>query len=210
MAEEKRVPRCARDDDLSNAELMRALENAFAGCDHETVQHCLRVGTSASLVMEEYMRRYNPDVDYSPAVLGWAGTLHDVGKSRVPLRIIMKPEKLTEEERTIIMKHTAFGAQILENLFGGRNRVMRQCAHDVALYHHERFDGRGYPYHLAGEEIPLSAQLVGLADCFDALLSARTYKAALEPGVAFDMIMRGECGNFSKEVLSCLPVLLTK
>lgn len=188
--------------------ILLSLSLALGRCDMDTMQHCLRVGSNAKLVMEEYQRKYSPTVDYSPQILQWAATLHDVGKSRVPTKIIMKPTQLTPEERVIMMKHAAYGEQILSELFDPTKKVMMKCAHDVILYHHERYDGQGYPNHLVGDEIPLSAQLVGLADCYDALISARVYKAALLPEVAYRMIMDGECGMFSEQVLSCLPVLL--
>lgn len=195
-----------------NAErsILMSLSLALEKCDMDTMQHCLRVGTNAKLVMEEYLRRYSPKLDYSPLILQWAATMHDVGKSRVPLKILMKPTKFTPEERVIMMKHAAFGEQILSELFDPNNKVMMKCAHDAILYHHERYDGNGYPYHLAGEEIPLAAQMVGLADCYDALISARPYKPSYLPERAYNMIMNGECGAFSDEILSCLPVLMPK
>ena len=190
--------------------ILLSLSLALQKCDMDTMQHCLRVGSNAKIVMEEYQRLYAPEVDYSPLILQWAATMHDVGKSRVPLRIIVKPTKLTPEERVTMMKHAAFGEQILTELFDPKNKIMMKCAHDAILYHHERYDGKGYPYCLAGDEIPLAAQITGLADCYDALISARPYKPSFRPEKAYQMIMNGECGAFSDKILSCLPVLLGK
>ena len=194
----------------ANDSILLSLSLALERCDPDTIGHCLRVGSGARLVMAEYLRRYSPDLDYSLEVLGWAATLHDVGKSRVPLKIIMKPTKLTEDEFVTMRKHTIFGEQIVSELFDPNHQIMMKCAHDVILYHHERYDGYGYPSRLSGDEIPLSAQIVGLADCYDALVSPRAYKPAFTPEVSYDMIMNGKCGSFSKEILSCLPVLLPK
>lgn len=187
--------------------ILLSLSLVLAQCDPDTAGHCLRVGEGAKLVMEEYVRLFSPDLEYGPLVMQWAATLHDIGKAKVPLRIIMKPTKLSNEEFVTMRKHTIFGEQMLSEYFDPKNRTMMKCAHDSILYHHERIDGYGYPSKLFGEEIPLSAQFTGLADCFDALVSVRAYKPAFSVEKACEMILNGECGKFSPELLACLPAL---
>ena len=188
--------------------VLLSLSLALEKCDMDTVQHSLRVGIGAKMIMEEYLRKYSPTLDYSPQILQWAATLHDIGKSRVPVKVLLKPSSLTLREFEIIMKHTVYGEDILNELFDPKEERLMNCAHQVILLHHERYDGRGYPNHLKGEEIPLAAQFVGIADAFDALISTRVYKSAIQPARAYRMVMDGECGKFSEQLLSCLPCLL--
>lgn len=133
-----------------------------------------------------------------------ASSLHDIGKMAVPDEIINKPGKLTAEEFEIMKTHSAQGAKMLEGLSEYRDERLIKFAHDICLYHHERYDGKGYPVGLKGEEIPIWAQIVSVADVFDALISERVYKAAYSPEKALDMIVHGECGLFNPLIVQCL------
>lgn len=133
-----------------------------------------------------------------------ASSLHDIGKMSIPDEIINKPGKLTAEEFEIMKTHSAIGAQMLESLTEYKDERLIKFAHDICLYHHERYDGRGYPEGLKGDEIPIWAQIVSVADVFDALISERVYKAAYTPEKALDMIIGGECGVFNPLIIQCL------
>lgn len=133
-----------------------------------------------------------------------AASLHDIGKISIPEEILNKPGKLTVEEFEIMKGHSAIGAEILEEASQSREDSFLQLAHDICRWHHERYDGNGYPDGLKGEEIPIAAQVVSLADVYDALTSKRVYKEAYTHEKAMEMIMNGECGVFNPLLLQCL------
>lgn len=130
-----------------------------------------------------------------------ASLLHDIGKITVPAHILNKPGRLTKEEFEVVKTHSEAGAQIIEETRIGGEDAFVQAAIDICRYHHERYDGTGYPYGLKGDEIPLSAQVVSLVDVFDALISDRAYKSACSVYEAKEIILSGGCGTFN-------PVLL--
>ena len=134
-----------------------------------------------------------------------ASSLHDIGKSRIPKSILDFPGKLSPVEYDIVKKHTVFGAEMIEGCtFDPEAEHIKKYAVEIAKYHHERYDGTGYPEGLKGEEIPLSAQVVALADSYDALTSNRSYKDAFSQDVAIQMISSGMCGVFHEELIECL------
>ena len=133
-----------------------------------------------------------------------ASALHDIGKIGIDEKILNKPGKLTPEEFEVIKTHSMLGAQILYDLDNFSEQPLLQTAYEIARWHHERWDGRGYPDGLKGDEIPISAQLVSLADVYDALTSERCYKKAFSHEKAMQMILNGECGAFNPLLLQCL------
>ena len=130
-----------------------------------------------------------------------ASPLHDIGKISIPNEILNKPGKLTEEEKRIMQDHAVIGAKMLENLLFYKNEPLVKYAREICHYHHERYDGHGYPKGLKSDDIPLEAQVVGLADAYDALISERPYKRKTNHGEAVRMIVNGECGSFSPKVI---------
>lgn len=129
-------------------------------------------------------------------------TIHDIGKLFTPYEILNKKGKLTKDEMDIIKKHPLNGANMALKLPKcGKASKLVQYAYNICLYHHERYDGQGYPKGLIGDEIPLEAQVVGLADAYDALISERPYKRKINHGEAVRMIVNGECGSFSPKVI---------
>ena len=132
-----------------------------------------------------------------------ASALHDVGKIAISDSILLKPGRLTKEEFDVMKTHTTEGSAIIEHIKGIGTNEYEKVSYEIARYHHERFDGRGYPDGLVGDEIPISAQIVSIADVYDALVSKRCYKDAYGKGEAFRMIMAGECGVFSEKILTC-------
>ena len=133
-----------------------------------------------------------------------ASALHDIGKIGIDEKILNKPGKLTPEEFEVIKTHSMLGARILYDLDNFSEQPLLQTAYEIARWHHERWDGRGYPDELKGDEIPISAQLVSLADVYDALTSERCYKKAFSHEKAMQMILNGECGAFNPLLLQCL------
>ena len=133
-----------------------------------------------------------------------ASALHDIGKIGIDEKILNKPGKLTPEEFEVMKTHSMLGAKMLHDLDNFAEQPLLQTAYEIARWHHERWDGRGYPDGLKGDEIPISAQLVSLADVYDALTSERCYKKAFSHEKAVQMIRNGECGAFNPLLLQCL------
>lgn len=133
-----------------------------------------------------------------------ASSLHDIGKISVPDHILNKPGRLTPEEFEIMKNHSVAGASMLEELTAYQDEPLVKIAYQICRWHHERYDGKGYPDGLKGEEIPISAQIVALADVYDALTSERVYKKAFSHEKSVEMIMNGECGCFNPILLECL------
>ena len=134
-----------------------------------------------------------------------ASSLHDIGKSKIPKSILDFPGKLSPLEYDIVKKHSIFGEEIIKNSdFSSVGSEIKQYAAEIARYHHERYDGTGYPDGLKGDEIPLSAQVVSLADSYDALTSDRSYKDAFSQDVAIQMISSGMCGIFNEKLIDAL------
>ena len=138
-----------------------------------------------------------------------ASALHDIGKIGIDEKILNKPGKLTPEEFEVIKTHSMLGAEMLHQLENFNEQPLLQTAYEIARWHHERWDGRGYPDGLKGDEIPISAQLVALADVYDALTSERCYKKAFSHEKAVQMILNGECGAFNPLLLQCLTDMQT-
>ena len=171
----------------------------------ESGQHILRIRQFTRILLEEVVRscpEYQLDMTAVP-IIASAAALHDIGKIAIPDAILMKPGPLTAEEREIMKTHAITGCHILDSLGNVGNPEYLRYAHNICHYHHERWDGGGYPEGLAGDEIPICAQVVGLADAYDALTSKRVYKDAYSFSRAVNMILKGECGAFSPQLLEC-------
>ena len=151
----------------------------------------------------EFSSRYSITAEQQD-MIPLASALHDIGKIGIDEKILNKPGKLTPEEFKVIQNHSMLGAKMLHDLDGFAEQPLLQTAYEIARWHHERWDGRGYPDGLKGDEIPISAQLVSLADVYDALTSERCYKKAFSHEKAVQMILNGECGAFNPLLLQCL------
>lgn len=187
----------------THLELIQRLGRAAEFKDNETGLHVMRMShVSGRLALQLGMDAY-----YSEQLIH-AAPMHDIGKIGIPDYVLLKPGKLDDEELAIMRKHPEMGAKILDN----STSPLIKLAHSVALYHHEKWDGSGYPFGLKGEEIPLEARIVAVADVFDALLNKRPYKEAwpVEDAVAEIEANRGK--HFDPAVvdamLQCLPDLL--
>ena len=133
-----------------------------------------------------------------------AASLHDIGKLMIPRELLEKPDRLTPEEYEIVKRHTVIGAQLIAELPVYQGEKLTKYAMEICRWHHERWNGEGYPDGLKGEDIPIAAQVVSLADAYDALTSKRCYKEALSHEKSLEMIRGGECGSFNPLLLECL------
>ena len=138
------------------------------------------------------------------ALIKTASAVHDIGKICIPEEILNKPGKLTKEEFALIKTHTTAGAKILERTIYGHDKPLFKYTLEICRWHHERWDGHGYPDGLRGEKIPISAQVVAIADVYDALTSERCYKKAFDHDTSISMIINGECGAFNPLLLECM------
>ena len=139
-------------------------------------------------------------------IIATAPSMHDIGKIAIPDAILNKPRRLTPEEFEIMKTHTLRGAEFLEKIPQMREHPGFIYAYDIARHHHERYDGRGYPDGLRGDEIPIWSQAVALADCYDALVNDRVYKKAYSFDEAREMILSGQCGAFGPTALAAFRV----
>ena len=178
----------------------------------ESGLHVLHINILTQLLLEKLMRKSeNYNLSWSQQyMIATASALHDIGKIGIDEKILNKPGKLTKEEFEIMKQHTLIGAQMLDSLEMYHDEEMMKYAYEICRWHHERYDGKGYPDGLKGEEIPLSAQVVSLADVYDALVSDRVYKKAYSHETAMEMILNGECGVFNPILLECLVEIQDK
>lgn len=168
--------------------------------------HVKNIGKITELLLERLVtktQKYNLS-ERDIFLISTASALHDVGKFAVKEEIVNKPAKLTDAEFEEMKKHTIYGAQVISGAKNFRNRRLMEYAYEICRWHHERYDGKGYPDGLSGEEIPISAQVTGVGDAYDALVSERVYKKAVSHEQAIEKILRGECGAFNPVLLECL------
>lgn len=172
----------------------------------ESGTHVLNINTLTTMILEQLAKKTDKyHLSWSNRMLiSTASSLHDIGKIGIDEKILNKPGRLTPEERKIMEKHTVIGADMLANLPMYEDEPLMKVAYQICRWHHERYDGKGYPDGLKGEEIPISAQVVALADVYDALTSERVYKKAYSHEEAVQMICNGECGTFNPLLLECL------
>lgn len=171
----------------------------------ESGMHVMNIGTLTEILLNQISKK--DDKYYLPYaerdLIVKASALHDIGKISIPEEVLNKPGKLTNEEFEAMKQHTVIGYQMLSDL-GFQDEPLVKVSREITRWHHERYDGRGYPDGLKGDEIPLSAQIVSLADVYDALTSERVYKPAFSHEKAIQMILNGECGAFNPLLLECL------
>jgi putative two-component system response regulator len=200
--------------EMSRRDLVHCLARAAEYRDDDTGQHVLRVGRYSGLIAEA--------LDIDPAVvdvLEQAALLHDIGKIGIPDAVLLKPGRLTDDEFMMMQKHAGFGKRILTSCSLDEEKMLRRhaevgahilevgssnildMARTIALTHHERWDGTGYPLGLKGEDIPLVGRIVAVADVFDALSSRRSYKKAFPLDQCFSVMQEGRGSHFDPTVL---------
>jgi len=211
-AKQKRLTRLVTDQvyekEHNSVLMISILSHVVEFRNSESGLHVLHIRTLTDLLLHQLVQktdRYQLD-ESDIALISTASALHDIGKIVIPEEILNKPGRLTAEEFAIIKNHTVAGAQMLQDLGQAiaRDEPLLQVAHAICRWHHERWDGNGYPDRLKGDEIPIAAQVVALADVYDALTSERCYKHAYDHDTALRMILNGECGAFNPLLLDCL------
>ncbi len=211
-AKQKRLTRLVTDQvyekEHNSVLMISILSHVVEFRNSESGLHVMHIRTLTDLLLHRLAQktdRYQLD-ESDIALISTASALHDIGKIVIPEEILNKPGRLTAEEFAIIKNHTVAGAQMLQDLGQAiaRDEPLLQVAHAICRWHHERWDGNGYPDRLKGDEIPIAAQVVALADVYDALTSERCYKHAYDHDTALRMILNGECGAFNPLLLDCL------
>lgn len=193
----------ARNLEEINTNIIDILGNVVESRNLESGTHVKRVKGFTKILGMQLMKDY-PEYGLTADIvnhISMASALHDIGKIAIPDHILLKPGKLTEEEFEYMKSHTTRGCDILDSIEGIWDEEYRKTSYEICRHHHEKFDGRGYPDGLKGDDIPLSAQLVSIADCYDALTTERVYKKAFSKEQAFQMIITGDCGMFSPKLL---------
>ncbi len=201
-SQRERLLRQAEEIIALNQGMVEALATAIEFRSEESGDHVRRIHDITKCLLSE--TALGRDLE-SEAIeeIALASILHDVGKIAVPDAILNKPGRLTAEEFEIMKTHTVQGAALLDRIPQLRRHRAYRYAVDIARHHHERWDGRGYPDGLKGDEISLWAQVVSLADVYDALSCKRVYKDAFPRERVLEMIRDGECGTFNPELLRC-------
>ena len=172
----------------------------------ESGQHVQHIKMLTGFLLDRLMQKTDKyDLKWSDQyMITIASALHDIGKVGIDEKILNKPGRLTNEEFEEMKKHTLIGASMLKSLGVYQNEELVKVAYQICRWHHERYNGKGYPDGLKGEEIPIAAQVVSVADVYDALTSERVYKKAFSHEKAMEMILAGECGTFNPLLLECL------
>ena len=192
----------------SNEFMIDALSSVVEFRSLETGEHIRRMKYFTRILLK-YLMKYYPKYGLTQQQvdeIARAAALHDIGKIGIPDAILLKPGKLTTEEFEIMKTHTTIGCDILKKFTDNQTDEFYRYCYEICRHHHERWDGNGYPDHLVGDEIPISAQIVAIADVYDALVSPRVYKGPYANNIAYDMIMKGDCGQFSPDVLDCFAL----
>ena len=198
-----------REKEKNTQMLISILSEAVEFRNGESGAHVLHIGTLTRHLLEQLTQKTDQYAltPEQQELIVMASSLHDIGKIAIDDAILNKPGRLTREEFDIMKRHTTIGAAMLDQLHRYRNEPLVRTAHEICRWHHERWDGRGYPDGLSGDQIPISAQVVAMADVYDALVSKRVYKDAYAPDVAVQMILHGDCGAFNPLLLDCLTDL---
>ena len=190
----------------TNNTMINILSHVIEYRNNESGQHILHVRMMTDILLRrliEITDKY-PLTETDISMIASVSALHDIGKISVPKAILNKPGKLDPEEWEIMKNHAAIGDSMLCDLGTQQSETLMNLAHEICRWHHERWDGRGYPDGLKGDEIPISAQVVAMADVYDALTSERCYKKSFDHATAIKMITNGECGAFNPLLIQCL------
>ena len=212
-AKQKRLANMVADQIYENEQrsslLIDILSHIVEFRNGESGLHVLNVRTLTELMLNHLVQKTD---QYSLSssdisMICTASALHDIGKISIDEKILNKPGRFTDEEFAIMKTHSMAGAEMLENLPIHQDDPLVKVAYDICRWHHERWDGRGYPDGLQGDEIPIAAQIVALADVYDALTSKRCYKDSFSHEKAVEMILAGQCGAFNPLLMECLQEL---
>lgn len=192
--------------------LIEVLATVIEFRDCESGEHIKRVSRLTKVLMTEVSNAYSQYRLSETAIdkIATSAILHDIGKISISDNILNKPGKLTETEFEAMKQHTIKGCEILKSIPNIMDKGVYGYAYDICRHHHERWDGKGYPDGLAGDDISIWAQVVSLVDVYDALTSERVYKKALSKDTALAMIYNGECGTFNPQILNVFESAIAK
>lgn len=209
-ARQKRLVRLVEEQvyerEKTNNTMINILSHVIEYRNNESGQHILHVRMMTDILLRRLIAitdKY-PLTETDISMIASVSALHDIGKISVPKAILNKPGKLDPEEWEIMKSHAAIGDSMLCDIGMQQSETLMNLAHEICRWHHERWDGRGYPDGLKGDEIPISAQVVAMADVYDALTSERCYKKSFDHATAIKMITNGECGAFNPLLIQCL------
>ena len=193
----------------NNNIMIQIMSNILGSRNSESREHILHIKIATEMMLRQLVKVTDayPLTEADIALITTASSLHDIGKIRIPEEVLNKPGRLTDEEFKIMKKHSELGAAIIKDMDFPQDHRLVHTAWEICRWHHERWDGKGYPDGLKGEEIPISAQVVSIVDVYDALTSERCYKKAFEHDTAIKMILDGQCGQFNPVLLKCLKEL---
>jgi len=193
----------------NNNIMIQIMSNILGSRNSESREHILHIKTATEMMLRQLVKvtEAYPLTEADIALITTASSLHDIGKIRIPEEILNKPGRLTDEEFKIMKNHSELGAAIIKDMDFPQDHPLVHTAWEICRWHHERWDGKGYPDGLKGEEIPISAQVVAIVDVYDALTSERCYKKAFDHDTAIQMILDGQCGQFNPILLKCLKEL---
>ncbi len=190
----------------TNDRLMELVGSITEFRNMESNGHIKKIKAISHILAEALGRYYPADYNLPPErieIIESASALHDIGMIAISDTILLKPGKLTADEFEVIKSHTTRGCEILDQIKELQSKESVEISYNIVRHHHEKYDGSGYPDHLAGEDIPIEAQIVSLADVYDSLISDRSYRDAFDMDKAYAMIMQGDAGVFSEKMLDC-------
>lgn len=194
------------ENEKNNSMMINVLAHIVEFRNGESGMHVHHIKQLTSILLQNLIEKTDKYhlTENDILLISTASSLHDIGKILIDDKILNKPGRLTAEEFEVIKTHSVIGAEMLQDLHNTHNYPLFDKAYEICRWHHERYDGKGYPDGLKGEEIPISAQVTSLADVYDALTSNRCYKKAFTHEKAMEMILDGQCGAFNPVLLQCL------
>lgn len=194
------------ENEKNNSMMINVLAHIVEFRNGESGMHVHHIKQLTSILLQNLIEKTDKYhlTENDILLISTASSLHDIGKISIDDKILNKPGRLTAEEFEVIKTHSVIGAEMLQDLHNTHNYPLFDKAYEICRWHHERYDGKGYPDGLSGEEIPISAQVTSLADVYDALTSNRCYKKAFSHEKAMEMILDGQCGAFNPVLLQCL------
>lgn len=194
------------ENEKNNSMMINVLAHIVEFRNGESGMHVHHIKQLTSILLQNLIEKTDKYhlTENDILLISTASSLHDIGKISIDDKILNKPGRLTAEEFEVIKTHSVIGAEMLQDLHNTHNYPLFDKAYEICRWHHERYDGKGYPDGLKGEEIPISAQVTSLADVYDALTSNRCYKKAFTHEKAMEMILDGQCGAFNPVLLQCL------
>ena len=190
----------------NNKVMINILSSVVGTYNKESREHILHIRIATQILLRRFVNKTDayPLTESDITLIATASPLHDIGKVGISKEILNKPTSLTDKEYEIMKTHTLIGAKMIQDMDYPNDNPLVKTAYEICRWHHERYDGKGYPDGLVGNDIPISAQVVSIADAFDALTSTRIYKKAYDYKTAIQMILDGKCGCFNPLLLECL------